>query len=241
MLQVRRDARRITREAGAMTLTILAAVDLGWLNTAYWACLILGGGFVAVSLFSMFGGSDADAPDAAGADVPVADTAGGFDVHHGPSDGHIDPAAAKEIHGTLSQWLSIRFVVYFFAAFGATGVIVSNLSTLSPLPALGLSLVCGLVVGQIVHQAVSYLRRSSGNSTPQPKDYVGRVARVTIPIEPSLKGEIAMQVCETYRRLPAVAVEQRATFVTGDEVVVVAYRGGIAEVTTRDKAAFFAG
>lgn len=205
--------------------------DPAWLTTAYWACLVLGGGFVLVSLLGMFGGHG----DATGAN------GGGFDADHAPSDGHLDPAAAKEIHGTLSQWISIRFIVYFLASFGATGVIVSNLSTLSPTASLGLSLVCGLVVGQIVHQAVSYLRRSSGNSTPQPKDYVGRVARVTIPIEPSLKGEIAMQVCETHRRVPAVAVEQRATFVTGDEVVVVAYRGGIAEVTTRDKAAFFAG
>lgn len=213
------------------TLLASGGFDPAWLTTAYWACFVLGGGFVAVSLLGMFG----DHGDASGAD------GAGFDAHHAPGDGHLDSAAVKEIHGTLSQWISVRFLVYFLASFGATGVIVSNLSTLSPLAALGLALVCGLAVGQIVHQAVSYLRRTSGNSTPQPKDYVGRVARVTIPIEPSHKGEIALQVCETHRRVPAVAVEQRTKFVTGDEVVVVAYRGGIAEVTTRDKAAFFAG
>lgn len=209
-----------------MTLTLLAAFDLAWANTAYWTCLVLGGGFVVISLLGMLGG------DAHGGDL---------DAQHLPHDAHVDPAALKSLHGTLSQWLSVRFIVYFMACFGATGVIAGNLGDLAPLPVLLLSLGCGVLVGQIVHQAVAYLRRSSGDSTPQPQDYVGRLARVTIPIESALKGEIALQVRETHRRLPAVAVEQPGNFSVGDEVVVVAYRGGIAEVTTRDKAAFFAG
>ena len=223
-----------------MTITLLAAVDPGWLNTAYWACVVLGGGFVLISLLGMFGGHT-DAAEAAGTDFSAADSAGGFDIHHGPSDTHFDPATAKELHGTLSQWISIRFIVYFLACFGATGVIATNLSNLSPLASLLLALGCGIIVGQLVHQTVAWLRRSSGDSTPQPRDYVGRIARVTIPIEATLKGEIALQVRETHRRLPAIAIEQRTNFNVGDEVVVVAYRGGIAEVTTRDKAAFFAG
>ena len=60
------------------------------------------------------------------------------------------------------------------------------------------------------------------------------LARVTIAFTQPDKGEIALQVRSAKRFVPAVAKRSGVSFERGDEVVVVSYRGGVAEVLSRD-------
>jgi hypothetical protein len=234
-----------------------AMTAVEWLQGGYWVCLIVGGGLVLLSLLG--GGDDhgtgdfeldadglgkLDLPDDAILDLPrgaaaldadtVFETAGDADrstagdVAHGP-----DPAAADGALSHLSQWLSLRFVVYFASMFGAAGVVLTSFTAFAPSAVLVVALVAGIAVGQFAHQFWRYVLRSGGNSAPRPEDYVRRLARVTVTLGPQRIGEVAVQVGRTQRFIPAVAVTTTDPLEKGTDVVVVAYRAGVAQVITR--------
>ena len=129
----------------------------------------------------------------------------------------------------------MRFIVFFVAIFGAVGVILRHLTALETGLAFIMALVIGLIVGQVAHHVFRVIRRTSGNSTPRPQDYVNRLARVTIAITPPNKGEVAIQVRSARRFVPAVASGEAQGFNSGDEVVVVGYRAGVAQVISREE------
>jgi hypothetical protein len=228
-----------------LALLLASATDI--LIGVYWACLIIGGGML---LFSVLGGLGHGGVD--------TDVHGGLDFHTdvGHSDigtdagaagggfhadaGHVDSGHANvgHAHGGhagvgLSTWFSIRFVVFFLAFFGAVGVVLTYVARATTPISFGVALAGGLIVGQSVHQLFRALRRSAGNSTPQPQDYVNRLGRVTIGINGPATGEVLLQVRGGERYVPAVARSADRRFAIGDEVVVVAYRSGVAEVVSR--------
>ena len=212
------------------------------LTTAYWACLIVGGG---LAVLSALGGSDSDVDveTDVGFDVEAdadfdfdADTEFEIDADAEIDMGtHADVAHAGHAAADLSTWFSMRFVVFFAAVFGAVGVILTHMSEQGVGATAGLAIVGGLVVGQGVHQLFRYIRQTSGDSKPQPRDYVNKLARVTIAIMPPNKGEVALQVRQTRRYAPAVASGETAGFQVGTDVVVVAYRAGVARVVSREE------
>ena len=196
------------------------------LTTVYWACLVVGGGLM---LLSMLGG-DSDADVSVDTDIDV-DFDAGVDLDadvDGVDLSHADAAA-------LSTWFSMRFIVFFVAIFGAVGVILRHLTALETGLAFIMALVIGLIVGQVAHHVFRVIRRTSGDSTPRPQDYVNRLARVTIAIAPPNKGEVAIQVRSARRFVPAVASGEAQGFNSGDEVVVVGYRAGVAQVISREE------
>lgn len=222
----------------------LISLAFAWpaLPALYWICLIVGGGLL---LISSLAGTDADAgidadigPDVAfDADVDAdfsADVDTGADVDmSADSPGH---AHAEHAHaGSLASWFSIQFLVFFMASFGLVGVVLTGLTDTGQYTVLGFALLAGIVIGQGVHQLMRSLRRSSGDSTLQPKDYINRPGRVTVSIRPPDKGEVALQVGRGERYLPAIAKRADCTFGIGDEVAVVGYSGGIAEVISREE------
>ena len=125
--------------------------------------------------------------------------------------------------------------MFFVAIFGAVGVILRHLTDLQTGLTLAVALVGGLIVGQVAHQTFRVIQRTSGDSTPRPQDYVNRLARVTIAIAPPKKGEVTLQVRSARRFVPAVASGEPQGFNTGDEVVVVGYRAGVAQVISREE------
>ncbi|MFH1731206.1 MAG: hypothetical protein ABIF82_06110, partial [Planctomycetota bacterium] len=188
-------------------------------------------------LLSMLGG-DSDADVSVDTDVDVGfdadvdlDADGAFDVD---ADG-VDLSHAHTDVAALSTWFSMRFVVFFVAIFGAVGVILRHLTALETGLAFIVALVIGLIVGQVAHHVFRVIRRTSGDSTPRPQDYVNRLARVTIAITPPNKGEVAIQVRSARRFVPAVATGEVPGFNAGDEVVVVGYRAGVAQVISREE------
>ncbi len=200
------------------------------LTTIYWACAVLGVGILLFSSLSgaQGGGDGAADVDPGGVDADVGHTgdASGADFHHGGG------------LSTLSTWLSLRFVFFFVAVFGSLGVILSNLSELEERWTLGIALVGGVVVGQTVHQVFRRLRRSEGNSAPEAEDYLNQVGQVTVAIRPPQQGEVAIDVRGGQRFVPAMSRHADIGFTVGDEVVVLGYRHGVAEVVSHKEAQF---
>ena len=205
------------------------------LTAAYWVCLILGGGLLLISVLGGVGHSDMDVDAHAGldfhhGDLDAAGAPADTDVHmetlH-PEAGHAHDGGAST---ALSTWVSVRFLVFFLAIFGAVGVILTYMTSTGMASTLAVSAAAGLVLGQAVHHLFRIIRNTSGSGTTQPQDYVNKLARVTIPIIPPDMGEVALQVRGGERFVPAVAHEK---FETGAEVVVVTYRAGVAQVVSR--------
>lgn len=237
-----------------LALAVLAASQM-W-TSAYWFCLIVGGGLLLVSALGTHGSdTNVDADGLAGGDLDGdfsgdmtdgdfdvgghVDADGGFHEMDVPVDAgvhHGGVAIGHAGHGAtmwLSSWFSTRFVVFGVATFGAVGVIMTHVMGARPGLTVAIALVSGAVVGQAVHQLFRSLRRSSGNSAPRPADYIQKLARVTIAIKPPDKGEVAIQVRGTERYVPAIT-DASDGFAYGDNVVVTAYRGGVAEVISRE-------
>lgn len=232
---------------------ILAILAMDWPTTvmgAYWICLIVGGGLVALTLLSASESAgdvdvnvDGDLGGGFETDVDAdfdADFDGDFDADsvHG---GHIDTSDALEAaHAgshllTLSAWISVRFFVYFAAVFGAVGIVFTYLSDVAFNTTLSIALVAGAAFGQGVHHLMRAIKRSSGNTMTRPRDYLYRPGRVIVGIVTPNKGEVAVEVRATERFLPAVAVGGTANLAVGAEVMVVGYRGGIVQVVAREE------
>ena len=198
----------------------------------YWIALVVGGGMLVLSVLS---GDAGDADFDVGADFDL-DLDPDADVDFDAADAAVAPHAAPAHATALSQWFSTQFIVFFLAMFGATGVIVTIVTDAGPGTTLAIALVCGAVIGQGAHRIFNYVRASSGNTLTRPQDYVHKLARVTIPIRGAHTGEIALQVRDAERHVPAVAGGSQADFDKGDEVLVVGYRGGVSSVISRAEA-----
>ena len=205
-------------------ILLTIAASLPSLITLYWICLIVGGGLLVISSLA---GTDTDI----GADVDVdidldvdADLAVDGDV----TAGHAHASS-------LTTWFSIQFLVFFMAVFGVVGVTMTHLSTQTGGVTLAAALVGGLIFGQGVHQLMGKLRRNSGDSTPKVEDYVNKIARVTIAVEPPKRGEIALRVGRAERYIPAIAKRQDQMFASGTLVGVVGYHEGVVEIVSREE------
>ncbi|HRX87220.1 MAG TPA: hypothetical protein P5572_19510 [Phycisphaerae bacterium] len=235
--------------------TMLAA--LPELAGAYVFCLIVGGGLLVIS--TVFGGHhdmDVDTGGAldGGLDLSTdtdldfdadldADAALSVDgghvteamVHQAETDalgGHHDGALG------LSNWFSVRFVVYFCAMFGLVGTVLTYLTDAGPGWTLGIALVAGIGMGQLVHQLIRSLQRSGVSSESRITDLVHKPGRVTIAVRPPARGEVGVCVGDREIFLPAVAQRSDDVFETGAQVMITSYSGGLAEVVSRQEYEF---
>lgn len=211
----------------ALTTVLLAAVPAAMI-TVYWICFIVGGGLLIISTLSgmdSHAGVNVDVHTDVDMDVDV-----NTDIHH-EFDGHAHGSA-------LASWFSIQFLVFFATVFGAVGVVLSHLTQTGSTATLGAAAAVGLLFGQGAHQTLAKLRRSSGNSTPRPEDYVNKLAKVTMAFAYPDKGEVVLRVGQSDRYVPAVSKRADAAFARFDEVAVVTYEGGIAEVISRQEFEF---
>lgn len=232
------------------------AMGLEALLPAYWICLIVGGGLLVISTIagaSAIADADVDFDVDVDADFDIdldahfdadfdadVDMPDGFDVHleHIDDVAAGDPITAADSALSLSSWFSMRFVVFGSATFGFLGVVLSNMSELSPAATAVTSAVGGVCLGQAVHQLIRKIRRDSGNSTTMTSDYLKKPARVSIAIQPPAKGEVALRVKNAERFLPATARRDKSNFGVGEQVYVIAYHGGVAEVVSQKEYAF---
>ncbi len=214
---------------------VLSAVlaEVSGLQGAYIVCLVAGGGLLLVS--TLFGGdADADMDLDAGLDADFdADVDLDAELDAG-ADATVGGAHAHEPSGALavSSWISLRFLIYFTAMFGLTGTALSWMSSLNASSVLTWAIVSGLAIGQTVHQIFRYLQRNSLDSSTRAADYINRTARVTIAVTPPARGEIAIQIGDRERFVPATAKRTDDCFNVGDRVGVLAFRGRTAVIVS---------
>lgn len=246
----------------ASIVTILAAAEasLSALPAVYIVCLIVGGGLLLVSLLAG-GGSEhaanADLTGDMGGDVAIAPDAGmdvghdfgghgDLDAGHAADLGSADGQAAVADHASssalsLASWFSVQFVVYALAVFGLIGTTLTYLTSVPPFTVLVVAAAVGLLLGQGVHQAMRALKRSGISSEITSRDFLHQPARVSVPIDPGRRGEVAVALRGGERFVAAVARRPDDRFRTGDRVIVVGFQAGVAVVTTREEFAFVTG
>ncbi len=158
----------------------------------------------------------------------------GHDGNGGGDHGHgADHGADMGAHGPAELLLGFfrpRNLIFFLAAFGITGTLLTVTGGMAPLT-LGLSLLMGLVAMVLTHGVFTWLRRSeTAADTVADADLEGGVGRVVLPIQPGERGRIACLVGDREMHLTARLAEGVGPLEAGREVVVIRMIDGEAEV-----------
>ena len=183
--------------------------------TAYIFSLLVGGGFLALSVFGDFlDGMDID---------------GDVDV-----DVELDPGVGAEV----AKLLSLRTVVYALFGFGATGAILHAVwgGASAGLTAV-IAGVTGLASGAFINAAFRWIKRSGAGTALGERSLAGLTGEVTMEIAPDgagtvkvLRGERRYSVRARMDATCPEGVPLRA----GQSVVVVNMTDGIASVVPVD-------
>jgi membrane protein implicated in regulation of membrane protease activity len=129
--------------------------------------------------------------------------------------------------------LSFRSIVFFLAFFGATGLILTALSTNSAV-ALIVAIALGLFAASLNNRVFRYLKTSSVGTDVSDRRLSGVVGRVTVPISVTSKGRINCEVEGQTINLTAVPfdIHEDGEFAVGESVVVVEVNQGTARVSS---------
>ena len=181
--------------------------------------LVLGGGFLAMSVFGdLFGGHgdvdldagglDLDAGgfevDAGGLDLDAGGLdmdAGGFEMDAGGLDmdaGHLDVTAAHaELHADAghlaTKILSVRTLFYSLFGFGAVGSLLTFVWAGSSVLTAGFAVLGGLSSGAVINAAFGFVRRSESGLLLTEGTYAGLQGRVLLPIRAEVPGRVAVE------------------------------------------------
>ena len=178
--------------------------------TIYVFCLVLGVILLGASI--IFGDTDAEL------DVDLdADGAADGGLHHGVD---IDLGGADFFLWTVK---SIRFWTFFAAFFGLTGLTLTGFGLTGELTALLLSLGIGLIVGVTASAAVRYFATEKRAYAPESEDYIGKTARVLVPIATGGIGKARLELAGT--SVDVLATTGEATMAAGDEAMVIEMDG----------------
>lgn len=185
--------------------------------TLYLTCLLVGGVFVGLSVFS---GLDKDVDFAANNEFDAV--ADGFDADVDvdlDGDVHLDHASIAEAsHGAddsrrrrrKGMWLpilSFRFWTFGAAFFGLTGAVLSGLSLSVEPITLGLSSAVGLTVGAAAASIVRALRKPVGASKITGSDYEGAVGELLLPMKAEGLSKVRIVVAGAAHELVATPAD----------------------------------
>ena len=177
---------------------------------AYIFCLVVGGGFLALSLFGDFLEADADVDLDADADLAIGDA------------------------GDFAKLFSLRAIVYALFGFGAAGTLL-HLVWGGGRPGLTAIVagVTGLATGALIGAAFGFLKRGSAGAMLGEQSFVGLTAEVSLEITDASPGSIRVLRGDRRHgiraRLDASCPPER-TLSPGQSVVVVSMESGIAAV-----------
>jgi membrane protein implicated in regulation of membrane protease activity len=173
-------------------------------------------------------GFDADLSgvDVAGADVHV----GGLDADHDVEFGHGGAGAL------VLGFFRPRNLIFFLAAFGITGTVLTVTNASTPNATLLLSLGMGGGALLLTHSLFSWLRRSEvGIDTVGDREMEGHTARVVLPMAPGEPGRIVCTIADREYYLTARVSEDVTKHLrAGSEVVILGIKDGVAEVIPFD-------
>ena len=181
--------------------------------TAYIFSLLVGGGFLALSVFGDF---------LDGMDIDV-------DV-----DGELDVGGGAEV----AKLLSLRTIVYTLFGFGATGAILHAVwgGASAGLTAIVAS-ATGLASGAFISAVFRYLKRSEGGAELGERSFVGLTGEVSLEIAADSAGTVKVVRGERRHsvraRLDSTCPDD-LPLRAGQSVVVVGMADGIATVVPVD-------
>ena len=188
--------------------------------TLYVFCLVLGGGFLGLSLLG----------DLLGGDVGDVAVDGDVSLDFDTDAGHAPHAIAKIF--------SIRSVIYYMFGFGAVGTLLTWLwGGDSPFVIGSLAVVTGILSGTLINSTFAYLRRSDSGAHLTESSYAGYSGRVTLPIGLDVPGKIVVERAGRrikLRALPHSSVQDQ-NVEKWKSVFVVEMKDGIALVTPAEE------
>jgi membrane protein implicated in regulation of membrane protease activity len=184
-------------------------IELGTLNCVYFFLFALGVGYAIIA--AMMGGlSHVDLP---GVDIDIP----GIDLHPGEADIHLDIPFVHDISHDVDHPevglspLSPITIATFITTFGGVGVIVNNLTTLSPALGVLISTLSGLTVsGAMFLLYARVMTAVQGSSEVQMGELVGLTAEVIAPIPEGNVGEVVLVVRGARSRSTARAADGQA-------------------------------
>ncbi len=215
--------------------------------------LVLGGGFLGLSLLGdLFGGhGDVDLSTDVSLDTDVAlDT----DMHFEADAGHLELEAAPAHAGDIghvdaggdgphagavaAKIFSVRTVTYSLFGFGAVGTLLTWVVPIaSSVTTAAFAVAGGVLSGSLINAAFGWVRHSESGAVAGDDAFVGHAARVTLP----LAGAGGKVVVETLghtielRALPHASAADQGDPATWRSVVVVEMHKGVALVAPLPK------
>lgn len=184
----------------------------------YLFTLIVGAVLLGASI--LLGGHDADAE----ADVDAEASA----------EHDADVGAHGDISGLLLSVLSLRFWTFFFAFFGLTGLVLDLLGLVeSEWVTLALALVMGLGTGAGATTVIRKLSGDTSGKAVESSDYIGKTAKVVVPIRGGSVGKVRVDVKGSSIDLLASGIDEDS-FAGHEEVLIVEMDGPKARVARVD-------
>ncbi len=210
------------------------------LTYLYLFSVIVGGILLSASI--LLGGKDIDADADADLDLDADgdldldfDTDGDTDSNlnaHGGLDKEL--GGHGDIAGFLFLFLSLRFWIFFLAFFGLTGLTLDGLGLVaSPLLGLALAIGMGFGVGTGAMSLIRALTKGQSGRVISSGDYVGKTARVLVPMEGSSLGKVRVDIGGRYVDLLATSLDDDG-HAGKDEVLIVEMDGNQARVARLD-------
>lgn len=186
----------------------------------YLFSLIVGGGFLLLSVLG--GGGEGD-----------LDLDGGLDLDGDALDGAME-VDGGDAHDAASRVFSIRTVVYALFGFGATGTLLTQLGG-GLLTTLAFSVVGGIAAGLVVGLVFHFLTKTDSGDHLEESTLVGLDGWVSLPIDDIRPGTVMVE--RGGRRFSLRALPHATT--EGDpaewsRVVVVEMESGVARVAPLD-------
>ena len=189
----------------------------------YVFALVLGGGFLLVSLFG----------DALGADVDGADA---------DLDGlHVDGDVHTEVHGDAGGWsklFSIRSVIYALFGFGVVGTLLHLLRGGDQTVNTALfAATGGILSGALISALFGLVKHGESGARTSEDAFAGLLGAVTLPLGVEQAGQITVTQGVRTHRLPARVHPAADLRIPPDDwarVVVIEMDKGVALVAPAD-------
>jgi len=195
------------------------------LTYLYLGALIFGGVLLGSSIL-LGGHDDLDADGDLDLD---ADADADVDLDGVDKDVGLDAGGGADVF----FWLrSLRFYIFFLAFFGLTGLTLDGLGLVeSEMLTLGLSLGMGLLTGVGAAATIRSLMNDELGSVATGDDYIGKSARILVPVKPGGVGKVRVRVGGTNVDVLAITDED---FGPEDEAIIIEMEGTRARIARVD-------
>jgi membrane protein implicated in regulation of membrane protease activity len=196
----------------------------------YLGALIFGGVLIGSSIL-LGGHDDGDFDADADADLDLdADADADVDADHGDIDKDIPLDG-----GDFFLWplKSLRFWTFFLAAFGLVGLLLQGFGLADEIPTLIAALGVGGLSGFTAAWAIKKLAYDETGRAAASSDYIGKSAKVLVPVRPKSVGKIRVRVRGQSVDLLATTDEDDLT--AEDEVIVIQMDGTRARIARLDR------